>query len=73
MCLSIPAKVIKIEGNNVVVDFGGSQKTVSKVLFPDISVGDYVLVHAGFIIQKLDRDEALKTLDTFKRIYDSNK
>lgn len=69
MCLSVPAKVEKIEGDKALVDFGGSKREVSTLLFPDIKIGDYVLVHAGFIIQKLDPSEALKTIEIFKEIY----
>lgn len=69
MCLSVPGRVEKIEGLNAIVDFGGSKRNVSTMLFPDIACGDYVLVHAGFIIQKLDPEEAIKTIETFKEIY----
>lgn len=69
MCLSVPGKVEKVEGNKVIVDFGGSKREVSSMLFPDIKVGDYVLVHAGFVIQKLDPSQALKTIELFKEIY----
>ncbi|MGC8866598.1 MAG: HypC/HybG/HupF family hydrogenase formation chaperone [Elusimicrobiales bacterium] len=71
MCLSVPAKVEKISGMNAIVDFGGTKKEVSIMLFPDLKVDDFVLVHAGFVIQKLDRDEATKTIKLFKEIYEN--
>lgn len=71
MCLSVPGRVERIEGMEAIVDFGGSKRKVSTMLLPDVSSGDYVLVHAGFIIQKLDPDEALKTIEAFKEIYNA--
>lgn len=73
MCLSVPGKVEKLIGSKAIVDFGGSKREVSSMLFPDIKIGDYVLVHAGFIIQKLDQTQALKTIELFKEIYNEKK
>ncbi len=73
MCLSVPARVEKISGLNATVDFGGTKKEVSIMLFPDLKVGDFVLVHAGFVIQKLDEAEAVKTIEAFKEIYHDKK
>lgn len=70
MCLAVPGRVEKIENNTAVVDFGGLKKVVYIDLFPDLSIGDYVLVHAGFVIQKVDEAEAKKTLEEFKKIYE---
>lgn len=73
MCLSVPAKIIKLEGMKAVVDFGGSQREISVMLIPNAKMGDYVLVHAGFAIQILDELEARNTLDAFKEIYENEK
>lgn len=70
MCLSVPGKVESVKGVNAVVDFFGTRKEVSIMLFPDVKKGDYVLVHAGFVIQKLDAEEALKTIEEFRKIYE---
>ncbi len=70
MCLSVPAKIIRIEDTKAVVDFGGTQREVSIMLVPDAKEGDYVLVHAGFAIQVIDEDDAKKTLEAFKEIYE---
>ena len=69
MCLGIPGKVIsKREGNLAEVDFGGVRREVSLMLCPEAEVGDYVLVHVGFAIQRLEEEEALETLKLFEEI-----
>lgn len=72
MCLAVPGKVIEIKNEMAVVDFGGIKRDVSVMLIEDIKSGDYVLVHAGFAIQKLDQKEAKKTLDIFEKIYEKS-
>ncbi|MBM4355933.1 MAG: HypC/HybG/HupF family hydrogenase formation chaperone [Deltaproteobacteria bacterium] len=62
MCLAIPAKVLSIEQMSAVVDMGGVRREVSLMLTPETAVGDYVLLHCGYAIQRLDEDEALETL-----------
>lgn len=59
MCLAIPSQIISIENTRAVVDVGGARRDVSILLLPDaVNVGDYVLVHAGFAIQKIDEEAA---------------
>ncbi|MBK7813534.1 MAG: HypC/HybG/HupF family hydrogenase formation chaperone [Rhodocyclaceae bacterium] len=66
MCLAIPARVAEIlEGDQAIVDLGGVRKDVSLALVDDVAVGDYVIVHVGYALQKLDPDEAEKTLALF--------
>jgi len=67
MCLAVPALVLEKEGNIGKVDFGGSLREVDLSLV-DAKVGDYVIVHAGFAIQRLDAEEARSTLQLFKEI-----
>jgi len=62
MCLAIPAKVVEIEGNMATIEVGGISRQASLMLVPEAEIGDYVLVHAGFAIQRLDEEEALETL-----------
>ena len=66
MCLGIPGKVIEITGEGVTmtgkVDFDGIVKEVSLAYVPEISVGDYAIVHVGFAITRLDEKAALDTL-----------
>ena len=69
MCLGIPGKVIsKREGDLAEVDFGGVRREVSLMLCPEAEGGDYVLVHVGFAIQRLEEEEALETLKLFEEI-----
>ncbi len=59
MCLAIPSQIISIENTRAVVDVSGARRNVSILLLPDeVNVGDYVLVHAGFAIQKIDEEAA---------------
>lgn len=68
MCLSIPAKVVQIEGEIARVSVGGSEYTAGLQMLEDISVGDYVLLHAGFAIQKISEKEAEETLQLFREM-----
>ena len=56
MCLAIPGKIVSIQGQNAEIDYGGVSKHASLRLFENAAIGDYVLVHAGFVIQILDQD-----------------
>ena len=62
MCLAIPAKIMSIEDNMGTVDMAGIQKKVSLLLLEEPQVGDYVIVHAGFGIHKIDEEVALESL-----------
>ncbi|MDP4092525.1 MAG: HypC/HybG/HupF family hydrogenase formation chaperone [Bacillota bacterium] len=68
MCLAVPGKVIKIENGSGTVEILGVTREVSLELLKDIQIGDYVLIHTGCAIQKLDEDEAIKTIDLFKEL-----
>ena len=63
MCLSVPGKVVELRNNMAKVEVGGVLRDASMDICPEAAVGDYVLIHAGFAIQKLDEKEALETLD----------
>ncbi len=65
MCLAVPAKVMEIDGDFAVVDIDGIKRQACISLLEDVSVGEFVIVHAGFAINKLDLDEARKTLELF--------
>lgn len=66
MCLAIPAQVIELrDGDNAVVDLAGVRKEISLSLVEDVQVGDYVIVHVGYALNKLDPEEAEKTLALF--------
>jgi len=68
MCLAIPGEIVSVDEKHGVVDFGGVRREVNLSLIKDPSPGDYVVVHAGFAIQKLDAEEAKKTLKTWEEI-----
>lgn len=68
MCLATPAKVKKIEENMAVVDFGGVRKKISLGILSSVEEDDYVLVHAGFAIGKLEKTEAENTLKVLKEL-----
>lgn len=66
MCLAIPARIEEITASgDAIVNLDGLRKEISMALIDDASVGDYVIVHVGFALQKLDEAEALRTLETF--------
>lgn len=66
MCLAIPSKITKIENNMATIDVEGVQREASLLLLENARVGDYVIVHAGFAIQKLDESAAQETLDLLR-------
>jgi len=68
MCLSIPAKVISIDGDKAEVSIGGTISTAALQLIDDVKVGDYVLLHTGFAIQKISEKEADETMSLFKEL-----
>jgi hydrogenase expression/formation protein HypC len=69
MCLGIPAKVIQIDHSNQgKVDYLGTQVKTNFALLENIKVGDWVIVHAGFAITKLDEEEAKETLSLLREI-----
>ena len=69
MCLAIPVQVVELrDGDQATVDVGGVRKAISLALVDGIAVGDYVILHVGFAIQKLDPEEAEKTLALFAEL-----
>lgn len=72
MCLSIPSKVIKVSEDKTMcrVDTMGVQRDANLMMMDDedIKVGDYVLLHIGFVMNKIDEDEALASIETYKEI-----
>ncbi len=63
MCLAIPARVAELlENDTAIVDLGGVRKDVSLALVEDVAVGDYVIVHVGYALTRLDPEEAENTL-----------
>ena len=71
MCLAIPSRIQSIENEMAVIDVDGVQREASLLLLEDARVGDYVIVHAGFAIQKLDEAAARETLDLLRQAADA--
>jgi hydrogenase expression/formation protein HypC len=70
MCLAVPGKIISIGPyHKAEIDFGGVLRSVQLDLVPAAKAGDYVIVHAGFAIQKLSKKQALETLEIFKEAF----
>lgn len=75
MCLAMPGKIVNIQGQDSLgprakVDFGGVLKDVSLACLPDVKVGDYVIVHVGLALSRLDEQEAVKTLELYSEMAD---
>jgi len=71
MCLAVPAEVKEVRGHIARVDFGGGLIGEVDVTLVEAKVGDYVLVHAGYAIQVLDKEEALETLKLWKELLEA--
>lgn len=72
MCLAIPTKIVKKNGEIGIVEIGGVKKQIDLTLVPEAKVGDYVITHVGFAIQILDEEEAQKTLALFEELAEYN-
>ena len=69
MCLAIPAQVIELrDGDEALVETGGVRKAISLALVDDVGVGDWVIVHVGYALQRLDPGEAERTLALFAEV-----
>ena len=66
MCLAIPSKITQIENNMATIDVDGVKRKASLLLLENAGIGDYVIVHAGFAIHKIDETVALETLKLLK-------
>lgn len=71
MCLGIPAKILERTESAAVVELGGVRREISVMLIDDVSIGEWVIVHAGFAIEKLSEKEAEQTLALFREIADA--
>ncbi|MBC2705601.1 HypC/HybG/HupF family hydrogenase formation chaperone [Desulfobacula sp.] len=68
MCLAVPSKIIEINDKIAKVDVDGVIRETSIMLMDDVKIGDYVIVHAGFAINKIDEEAALQTLEDMRNI-----
>jgi hydrogenase expression/formation protein HypC len=68
MCLAIPARILRIEGNLALVDMAGVKREADIRMVKDLKVGEYVLIHAGFAIEKMRKKDAQETLKLFEEM-----
>jgi len=73
MCLAIPARVMRVDGDKAQVDFGEGVLREVNVTLVEAKVGDYVLVHAGYAIQLMDEKDALETIALWNEILAAQK
>ena len=73
MCLSIPSKIVEIDEDNMAtVDTMGIKRMVSLDLMPDeVTIGDYILIHVGFAMNKIDEAEALQSLEVYREMLEA--
>lgn len=69
MCLALPVRIVELHENELgIVDLGGVRREISLAMVDDVQVGDYVIVHVGYALSKLDTEEAERTLRLFAEI-----
>ena len=69
MCLGIPMLIVERTGNDAVAESAGVRKSIRLDLLESAAIGDYVLIHAGYAIERLDTEEALETLELLRQVY----
>lgn len=70
MCLAIPLTIEEIQDKTAVASANGISQKIRIDFLPDIQIGDEVLVHSGFAIEKIDKEEAMKTKEVYKELFD---
>ena len=72
MCIAAPAQIVKIdrEENVLYADFGGARQAAEMDLLPDVEIGEYVLIHAGYAIEKLSEEAAKESLEAWEELLD---
>ncbi|MBI5435620.1 MAG: HypC/HybG/HupF family hydrogenase formation chaperone [Nitrosomonadales bacterium] len=69
MCLALPVRIVELREHELgIVDLGGVRREISLAMVEDVQVGDYVIMHAGYALSKLDTEEAERTLRLFAEI-----
>jgi len=70
MCVGVPSKIVKIEDSTAIINVLGAQREISLlILDEEVKIGDYVIVHAGFAIKKIDEDYAQESLELMKKMF----
>lgn len=75
MCLAVPAKVVKVEGDHAEVEIGGIRReaSIALLLGEGVAIGDYVLIHTGYAISKVDEEEARAILATWREVMEAER
>lgn len=76
MCLGVTARVVKIDGQKADVEFDGVTQTISIAMTPEVKIGEYVMLHAGFAISIIDEEQAKESMELFvelKKIMEEDK
>jgi hydrogenase expression/formation protein HypC len=78
MCLALPAKILEVNGNDPLtreaeVDFGGVRRRISLACVPEAQEGDWVMIHAGIAISRLDEDEAQQVLTDLRKLSEADR
>jgi hydrogenase expression/formation protein HypC len=70
LCLAVPARVLKVDGDHAEVEIGGIKREASIALLSGegVAVGDYILIHTGYAISKVSREEAAEILATWREV-----
>ena len=68
MCLAIPGEVLELEEDHALVDYGGAKSKVNISFVEDVNVGDYVIVHVGYAIQKMSKKEAQESIEMINQV-----
>lgn len=66
MCLAVPAQIISLDGMTAVAEMSGIKKEIDVTLTPEVAPGDWVVVHVGYALQRIDPQKALKTLEAMR-------
>lgn len=72
MCLAVPAKILSINGTSAKIDLAGTQREASLMLLENAAVGDWVIVHAGFAIEKITEEDAQQTFELLRGIIEQD-
>jgi len=72
MCLAVPAKILSINGTSAMIDLAGTQREASLMLLENAAVGDWVIVHAGFAIEKITEEDAQQTFELLRGIIEQD-
>lgn len=73
MCLAVPCKIVSIEGDIATIEVAGVRREASLSLIDDATIGDYVIVHAGYAIHKIDETTAMESLKALNEVFASDK